>query len=68
MANAVLARHQAGDWTEARNLFSQLAQKCDNTDLCQLFLDRISQFEQNEQSQTAAYAGNWDGVFEFDTK
>ena len=47
---------------EAAETFSQLQIKCDNGQLCQLFLDRIEKFRENSPGP------NWQGEYVFDSK
>lgn len=57
-----LDAYRQRDWSRARQMFSQLQGSCDNTQLCQVFLDRILYFETNPP------ADDWCGIYTFDTK
>ena len=57
-----LAAYRKQDWNYAREQFIQLQRSCDNTLLCQVFLDRIQYFSTNPP------AADWRGVFAFDKK
>lgn len=49
-------------WQSAREQFIQLQRSCDNSALCQIFLDRIAHFSTNPPAE------NWSGVYVFDKK
>lgn len=57
-----LAAYRDADWQAAEARFYQLQQTCDNTALCQVFLDRIALFKHNPPAQ------DWGGVYTFDKK
>jgi len=57
-----LTRYRAQDWDAAQLLFSQLQIKCDNSQLYQVFLDRIASFRNNPPSP------EWQGEFVFGSK
>jgi len=57
-----LQAYRDQDWVLARELFIQLQRSCDNSDLCQVFLDRIQFFSVNPPP------AEWQGVYAFDKK
>ncbi len=57
-----LREYRAQNWMEAERLFSQLQIKCDNSQLYQVFLDRIKSFQENSPGP------QWQGEFRFGSK
>jgi adenylate cyclase len=57
-----LASYRQGEWSAAEAQFCQLQRTCDNKQLCQVFLDRITYFKTNPP------AADWCGVYTFDKK
>ena len=57
-----LRHYRAQNWNEAAEMFSQLQIKCDNAQLCQLFLDRIEKFRETSPGP------DWQGDYVFDSK
>lgn len=60
--SAALTAYRAQDWVAAKSRFSDLQRTCDNRALCQIFLDRIEQFQEQPPESS------WQGVFMFDKK
>ncbi len=54
--------YRAQDWEQAETLFSELQGKCDNAQLCQVYLDRITNFRVKSPGQ------DWQGAFVFGSK
>ncbi len=59
---AALSAYRQQDWGLAKSTFSDLLRTCDNSALCQVFLDRIAHFQQNPPGP------DWQGVYVFDKK
>ncbi|GJM14063.1 MAG: hypothetical protein DHS20C12_24660 [Pseudohongiella sp.] len=59
---SALAEYRSQNWDSAEKLFSQLQIKCDNSQLYQVFLDRIENFRNNPPGP------NWQGEFVFGSK
>ncbi len=57
-----LRQYREQNWNEAAEMFSQLQTKCDNAQLCQLFLDRIEKFRETSPGP------DWQGDYVFDSK
>ena len=57
-----LDAYRSGQWQRAEDLFSQLQQKCHNSPLSQIFLDRIKHFKNDPP------ADDWNGIFTFSSK
>lgn len=57
-----LKEYRAQNWDRAEHLFSQLQIKCDNSQLYQVFLDRIENFRKNPPDS------DWEGEFVFGSK
>jgi len=57
-----LASYRRCDWDSAEAQFCQLQRTCDNNQLCQVFLDRITYFKHTPP------AADWRGVYTFDKK
>lgn len=60
--SGALKQYRAQNWDEAELQFSQLQIKCDNTQLYQVFLDRIEMFRENSPGP------QWQGEFVFGSK
>ena len=60
--STALTAYRAQDWVAAKSRFSDLQRTCDNRALCQIFLDRIEQFQEQPPESS------WQGVFMFDKK
>ena len=57
-----LTYYRSENWDAAQTVFSQLAAECDNSILCQIFLDRIAQYRNNPPP------ADWRGIFTFGSK
>ena len=57
-----LRHYTEQNWNEAAETFSQLQIKCDNGQVCQLFLDRIEKFRETSPGP------DWLGDYVFDSK
>ena len=60
--SAALKEYRSQNWDEAKQQFSCLQIKCDNTQLYQVFLDRIEKFKENPPNP------DWQGEFVFGSK